>query len=83
MREPRAHPRAPEREAEQPPAPQLLLSAPTVPMGHDADGGAVVLVSQPTVQVAPGARQGEQALVSMAEDPEAPQQETAASQGGA
>ena len=45
------------------------------------DGGAVVLVSQPTAQVAPGAGQGEHALVPMAEDPEAPQQDTAASQG--
>ena len=83
VRELRAQPRAPEREVGQPPEPQLLLSAPTVPMDQDEDGGAVVLVSQPTAQVAPGAGQGEQALVPMAEDPEAPQQETAASQGAA
>ena len=83
VREPRAQPRAPEREVEQPPEPQLLLSAPTVLMDQDVDDGAVVLVSQPTVQVAPGAGQGKQALVPMAEDPEAPQQETAASQGAA
>ena len=47
------------------------------------DDGAVVLVSQPTAQLAPGAGQGEQALVPMAEDPEAPQHDTAASQGAA
>ena len=83
VREPRAQPRAPERKVEQPPEPQLLLSAPTGPMDQDADGGAVVLVSQPTVQVAPGAGQGVEALVPIAEDPEAPQQKTAASQGAA
>ena len=81
VREPRAQPRAPEREVEQTPEPQPLLSSPTVPTDQDVDGGAVVLVSQPTAQVAPGAGQGEKALVPMAEDPEAPQQDTAASQG--
>ena len=83
MRELQVKPRVTELEVEQPPEPQLLLSAPTVLMDQDADGGAVVLVSQPTVQVAPGAGHGEQALVPMAEDSEAPQQEAAASQGAA
>ena len=86
-REPQAQPGSPAREAVEPPVPHSpLSSAPTVPMDQDVGDGAVVLVSQPSLQVTPVAGQAEQALAPMAVDPgdeQRPQEEAARPQAAA